>query len=456
MPYLLNFVYLLIALFLSPWLIYKTITTGKYRRGLWRKITGQALLRDDDEPCVWFHGVSVGEIHLLRQVVGAFQQKHPDWDCVISTTTDTGYIEACKRFPDLHVVYWPFDFSWAVHRAPQRVNPSLVVLAEGELWPNFLAAARQRGVPVAVINGRLSPKSLRRFRASSWLLRPMLTSVDLFAVQTEEYADGFRQLGVPPDRVCVTGSVKYDGVETDRANPRTQELARLFALNHRFQPDQPGNTDLVWVAGSTQHPEERIVLDIYRKLQSDFPRLRLFIVPRQKDRFHEVARLIDQSGLSYIRRTQLPPTSNLLLTTHHSPLTTHSSTDIVLMDTIGELGALWGLADVAFVGGSLDGKRGGQNMIEPAAYGAAVIFGPHIWNFQDAATRLKAAGAVIQVADAADLEKGVRRLLVNQSLRQRLGKLARQFVLGEQGATCRTIDLLDQLLARRSSRDVAA
>jgi 3-deoxy-D-manno-octulosonic-acid transferase len=274
----------------------------------------------------------------------------------------------------------------------------------------------------------------------------MLTSVDLFAVQTEEYADCFRQLGIPPDRVSVTGSVKYDGVETDRANPRTQELARLFALNHRFQPDQLGNTDLVWVAGSTQHPEERIVLDIYRKLQSDFPRLRLFLVPRQKDRFNEVARLIDQSGLPYIRRTQLPATSNSPLTTHHSPLTTHS--DIVLMDTIGELGALWGLADVAFVGGSLDGKRGGQNMIEPAAYGAAVIFGPHVWNFRDTADRLVAAGGAIQILDAAELEATVRRLLSHQEERQELGKNARNFVLSQQGATARTIHCLASLISR--------
>jgi len=446
MPYLLNFAYLVFLMLVFPWLIYKTITTGKYRRGLWRKITGQALLRDGDEPCVWFHGVSVGEIHLLRQVVAVFQQKHPDWDYVISTTTDTGYAEACKRFPDLHVFYWPFDFSWAVHRAIQRVNPSLVVLAEGELWPNFLSAARQRGVPVAVINGRLSPRSFRRFKALHRLLRPILTSVDLFAVQTEEYADCFRRLGAPAERVFVTGSVKYDGVETDRANPRTQELARLFCLEHWFQPDRPKNTNLVWVAGSTQHPEELIVLDIYQKLRLDFPGLRLFLVPRQKERFNDVARLIDQSGLPYVRRTQLPPTLDSLLTTHHSPLTAHSSTDIVLMDTIGELGALWGLADVAFVGGSLDGKRGGQNMIEPAAYGAAVVFGPHVWNFRDTTGRLVAAGGAIQIRGASELEANVRRLLSHQEERQELGKNARNFVLSQQGATARTIQCLDGLI----------
>jgi 3-deoxy-D-manno-octulosonic-acid transferase len=447
MPYLLNFVYLLILLFLSPWLIYKTITTGKYRRGLWRKITGQALFRDGDEPCVWFHGVSVGEIHLLRQVVAAFQQKHPDWDCVISTTTDTGYTEACKRFPDLHVFYWPFDLSWAMHRALQRVNPSLVVLAEGELWPNFLSAARQRGVPVAVINGRLSPRSFRRYNLLSRLIRPMLTSVDLFAVQTEEYADCFRRLGAPAERVFVTGSVKYDGVQTDRGNTRTQELARLFGLEHRFQPDRPENMDLVWVAGSTQHPEEHIILDIYQKLRADFPGLRLFLVPRQKERFNDVARLIDQSDLPYIRRTQLPPTLDSLLTTHHSPLTAHSSTDVVLMDTIGELGALWGLADVAFVGGSLDGKRGGQNMIEPAAYGAAVVFGPHVWNFRETADRLVAGQGAIQIQDAYELEATVRRLLSHQEEREQLGRSAREFVLQQQGATARTINCLDRLLA---------
>src|SRR5262249_42530937 len=152
MPYLLNALYLLALVLLSPWLVYKSLTTGKYRRGLWRKLTGRAVLQDSDAPCVWFHGVSVGEIHLLRQVVAEFRRRHPDWQVVVSASTDTGYAEACKSFADLAVFYWPFDFSWAVHQALRRVNPSLVVLAEGELWPNFLIAARQRGVPVASIN----------------------------------------------------------------------------------------------------------------------------------------------------------------------------------------------------------------------------------------------------------------------------------------------------------------
>src|SRR5262249_7870418 len=159
MPYLLNAAYLLVLLLASPWLLYKSLTTGKYRRGLWQKLSGRAHLRSGKAPCVWFHGVSVGEVHLLRQVVARFRRRHPGVECVISTTTDTGHDESRKAFAGLPVFFWPLDFTWAVRRALRRVRPDLMVLAEGELWPNFLAAARRQGVPVAVVNGRLSPRS---------------------------------------------------------------------------------------------------------------------------------------------------------------------------------------------------------------------------------------------------------------------------------------------------------
>jgi 3-deoxy-D-manno-octulosonic-acid transferase len=425
MPLLLNAVYCIVFVVLSPWLIWKALTTGKYRRGLWRKFSGAALLRSGDAPCVWFHGVSVGEIHLLRQVIAAFRRRHPDWQCVVSTTTDTGFDEARKHFADLPVFFWPFDFSWAVRRALRRVRPSLVVLAEGEMWPNFLLAARAHGVPVAVINARMSPRSFARYRRLGGLTRRLLSRVALFAAQTPEYATHLRLLGAPADCVHVTGSVKYDGTSADRGNPKTQELRRLLAV----EPD-----DLVFIAGSTQAPEEEIALRIFQRLRGDFPRLRLILVPRQKERFEEVANLLKSSGEPFVRRSELG--------TQHP---------VILVDTIGELGALWGLADVAFVGGSLDGRRGGQNMIEPAAYGAAVLFGPHVWNFRDAATRLIAAGAAEQVTDAAALETAVRRLLSDAAERGRMGTAARHFVKQQQGATDRTLTLLDGLLMRDRS-----
>jgi 3-deoxy-D-manno-octulosonic-acid transferase len=421
---LLNLIYLIALLVLSPWLVYKAIATGKYRRGLAAKFLGSAFRRANVRPCAWFHGVSVGEIHLLRQLVAAFRRRHPDWECVISTTTDTGLEEARKNFPDLAVFFWPLDFTWAIRRALRRVNPQLVILAEGELWPNFLAAAKERGVPVAVVNGRMSPRSFRNYRRLGWLVRGAFHHVHLFAVQTEEYRDNLIALGTAPERVQVTGNVKFDGVNADRANARTRELATLLGA----QPNQ-----LIWIAGSTQAPEEQIALEIFRRLQTKHPKLRLVLVPRQRDRFDEVAALLRQSGQPFIRRSTLV-----------DPVL--PGTDVILMDTIGELGALWGLADVAFVGGSLDGRRGGQNMIEPAAYGAAVVFGPHVWNFRDIAARLVEAGAAVQVPDAVALEDTVTRLLADAGERQRLGLAARQFVRQQQGATERTMDLLDRLL----------
>lgn len=420
MPYLLNLTYLLALLLFSPWLLYKALSTGKYRRGFWSKLTGRAFLRSGDHCCAWFHGVSVGEIHLLKQIVTEFRQRHPDWDCVISTTTDTGYDEARKRFPDLRVFFWPFDFTWAVGRALRRVRPNLVVLAEGELWPNFLASAKRQAIPVAVVNGRMSPRSLRRYQRLRWLVRGVFGKLDLCAVQTEEYARAYRALGA--HNVHVTGSVKYDGACVDRNNPRTRELERLLGI---------GKEHLVLIAGSTQAPEEKIVLEIYRRACERHPHLRLVIVPRQKERFDEVADLLRAADLGFARR---------------SALAQPCRQPIILLDTFGELGAVWGLADVAFVGGSLDGKRGGQNMIEPAAYGAPVVFGPHTWNFKDTVTRLLEHHAAVQIADAAELEREITRMLADADARHHLGLAARQFVLSQQGATERTLQALDQVL----------
>jgi 3-deoxy-D-manno-octulosonic-acid transferase len=434
MRYFLNVAYLAFLLAASPFLIYKSITTGKYRRGLFRKLLGQVGIRLGTLPCAWFHGVSVGEIHLLRQVVARFRLQNPSWECVISTTTDTGFDEAQKAFPELMVFYWPLDFSWAVNRALGQVRPSLVVLGEGEIWPNFILAASACGIPVAIVNARLSPRSRKTYSRLRWLARPVLGRIDCLCVQTQEYAEAFRVLGVDPGRIHVTGSVKYDGVSGDRNNPRTRELGRL--LNIR-------GTDRVWIAGSTQAPEEEIVVEIYRRLRHQPPHLRVIVVPRQRERFDEVAALLERSGLPYVRRSLLK-----------EPI--GRDDPIVLLDTIGELGALWGLADIAFVGGSLDGRRGGQNMIEPAAYGAAVIFGPHVWNFKDIAARLLGASAAVQINDGAELDITVRRLLNDTAQCRRLGAAAQQFVCSQQGATQKTVALLGSLMDRSALKQSAA
>jgi 3-deoxy-D-manno-octulosonic-acid transferase len=427
MPYLIDLLYLALVVLLSPFVVFRAWRRGNRPAGLRDKLFGRTLVRSGATPCVWFHGVSVGEIHLLRQVLARFRLRYPDWDVVVSTTTDTGFEEARKCFPAMPVVWWPLDFSWAVRRALRDVRPNLVVLAEGELWPNFL-------VPVAVINGRLSPRSLRRYRKLAPLVRPLYRRLSLCAAQTEEYAAAYRALGVAADRVTVTGSVKFDGVTADRDNLRTAEMRRRLSV-------QAG--DLVVVAGSTQAPEEEYAVRAFRTLRQRYPSLRLFLVPRQKDRVEEVARLLQGNDVPYVRRSALT-----------GPVEDRRA--IVLVDTIGELGAVWGIADVAFVGGSLDGRRGGQNMIEPAAYGAAVVFGPHVWNFRDTAARLLEVGGAVQVADEHELHSAVERLLGDPAERARMGDRARAFVHQQQGATDRTLALLDPLLASVTARPRAA
>jgi 3-deoxy-D-manno-octulosonic-acid transferase len=433
MRFLIDLIYLLALLLLSPWLVYKAFTTGKYRAGLTTKLFGCVVVPSTSHPRAWFHGVSVGEVHLLRQVITAFRQRHPDWDCVVSTTTDTGLAEARKAFPDLPAFFYPFDFSWAVRRAIRAVDPTLVVLAEGDLWPNFLRAARSHGATIVVVNGRLSPRSTSRHLRLRWLTRSLWRSLDLIVAQNHEYADNYRKLGVEPRRIVVCGSVKFDGVAVDRHSERVEQMRQLLAI-------EP--SDRVWICGSTQAPEEEVALEVYRRLMGEILVLRLIIVPRQKDRFDEVAHLLQKSGLPFVRRSSL-----------RGPISNREA--IVLVDTIGELSAIWGLAEVAFVGGSLDGKRGGQNMIEPAAYGAAVVFGPHVWNFRDIAARLVQASAAVQVADANELEPTIRSLFNDPERRESMGEAARLFVKEQQGATLATMTAIDRVL-KAAGRSQAA
>ncbi|MAV34171.1 MAG: 3-deoxy-D-manno-octulosonic acid transferase [Planctomycetaceae bacterium] len=422
MRYVLNTLYLITLLAAAPWLLWVALRRGKYRRGWGAKLLGRVPRSTGEDEVIWFHAVSAGEVNLLVPLVAAWRVRYPHWTVCISTTTRTGYDLARERFSTLSVFYCPLDFSWAVSAALRRVRPTLLILAELELWPNLIAAARRQRVRVAVVNGRMSDRSLRGYRRLRLGVARMLCSIDVLAVQTEEYRSRFIALGARASAVHVTGSVKFDGAQTDRQNPATRRLATLAGI-------APG--ERVFLAGSTQRGEELAAIETYQRLRTRYPELRLILVPRHPERFPEVAELLDRSGLCWARRSTLPDV----------PLPVEA---VLLVDRVGELGAWWGTAQIAFVGGSL-GRRGGQNMIEPAAYGAAVCFGPNTRNFRAVVSALLRCEAAVVIRNRAELERFVERCLVDPAYGQALGARAQQLVGENLGATVKTIDLLGQL-----------
>ncbi|MCU0958533.1 MAG: 3-deoxy-D-manno-octulosonic acid transferase [Pirellulaceae bacterium] len=425
MRYVLNCLYLLLLVACSPYLIYAALRYGKYRDGWEAKFLGRVPRRVGDRPCLWLHAVSVGEVNLLQPLLNQLGQEHPDWECVVSTTTRTGFALARKKYAGYQVFYCPLDFSWSVREAVRRIRPRLLVLVELELWPNLIRAARAYGTSVALVNGRLSDRSARGYGRIRCFVRRLLAQLDLVAVQDEHYAQRFRALGARSDTVHVTGSIKFDGAQIERDNPATQRLRQLWQI--------PADA-FVFLAGSTQEPEEQMALSVFADIAPQCPAARLILVPRHPERFEDVAHLLDQSGVPWQRRSRLG-----------EPAAAPQAARVLLVDVVGELGAWWGVADVGLVGGSF-GPRGGQNMIEPAGYGVAVCFGPNTWNFRDVVTQLLDRHAAVVVRDQHELAAFVHRCLAAPDEARELGRRAQQLVLAQQGATQRTVDLLAPLV----------
>ncbi len=431
MPYVLNCVYLGLLLVLSPALAYAAVRHGKYRDGLAAKLLGRVPKLPQSPRRIWFHAVSVGEVNLLAGLIQSIREADglADTDIVISTTTQTGFQLATRKYADHTVFYCPLDFSWAVKNAMDRIQPTALCLAELELWPNLLLEASRRQLPVAIVNGRLSDRSTRGYRRLGSWMRWLLSSVKQVAAQSDVCAQRFVELGVAKELVYSVGSLKFDGANSDRDNPKTQQLAKLI---------QTAASDVIFVAGSTQAPEESLAIEAYKDLRGQHPELRLILVPRHPERFDEVDRLLRQHDLEFVRRSELSPPNE--------PPGSTVPPRVILVDTIGELGAWWGCADIGFVGGSM-GKRGGQNMIEPAAYGVATIFGPNTKNFRGIVEQLLDKKAAEVVHDGAELRNFVERCLQDAEFRVKIGKAARELVATQTGSTARTVELLRAILA---------
>lgn len=418
---LLNVIYVILLLLASPYLCCCAIWHGKYREGWGQKLLGKVGRRQGLQPCVWFHAVSVGEINVLRPLIYQLQTDYPNVEIVVSTTTQTGYEVAKRIYTRLNVFYCPMDFTWSVRRAVNAIRPDLLVLTELEIWPNLIREVKRRGRSVMIINGRLGEKSFRGYSRLRCFVQHVLQNIQTIAVQHESHALRFTHLGANPSAVHVTGSMKFDGAETDRNNPRTRRLAELTG----WPEDKT-----VFLAGSTVEPEERIVLQVFGDLERRFPQLRMILVPRHPERFAHVATLLARSNYRWQRRSELQ--DGVVV----------SDTQILLVDTLGELADWWGVADIGFVGGSLEGKRGGQSMIEPAAYGVAVCFGPHTHNFRDTVQLMQEHQVAVIVAEATQITQFLQRCLENPLYAQELGRRAAGMVSQQLGATKRTLDLL--------------
>lgn len=434
---LLDFFYILLLLLASPFVLWKMATKARVRAGLWERLGLKAARRAGDRPCIWVHGVSVGEVLAAKPLIREIERELPGFEVAISTTTNMGREVAEKHYPGKHVLYYPLDLSFAVRRALHAVRPDMIVLVELEIWPNFLREAYREGIPVALVNGRISERSFRGYRLVKKLLFRPLAKIRRFCVQTVEYGARFRALGIAAEQILVTGTLKYDGL------PSVEDAATL-EKEHRAAlglGDAP-----VLVCGSTHAPEEREILGAYQRLKADFPDLRLVLVPRHVERIEEVLRDVREAGAKVIRKTELAPAA---VGAHcGAPLqsATQAEDPVIVVDTMGELAKIYAAATVVFVGGSLV-DHGGQNMLEPAGLGRATIFGPHVENFRESADLLLRAGGAAQVADAAELERVVRDLLRDPARRADMGRCAWAAIDAHRGAAAKTVAVLKEVLA---------
>lgn len=405
-----------------PVLGWRSLFDARYRRGF-RQRMGHLHLDGDGRDVVWIHGVSVGEIKAATNIIARLRQQRPDLRIVLSSTTPNGHQVARQEHPDLAVVFYPLDFGRWPGRALDRVRPRCVLLMELEIWPNFLQAAAVRGIPVAVINGRISEKTFQGYRRARGLL-PQLDRIRLFCVQDAAYQRRLLDLGVDPVSVCVTGNMKYDSVVMGGFEPDGAVLRRWLVRGER----------LVLVAGST-HADEEVAVCHAVASAPHARSARIVLVPRHPERAPAVQEAVRAIGRTVVRWSETQKGT--------VPLPDDA---VLLVDTIGQLQRFYAACDVAFVGGSLI-PHGGQNMLEPAAQGRAVVFGPHTANFRTDVELLLRERAVVQVADARELAVVIEELAANGERRRELGQLARAVIAGNQGATQRTLDLLQPLLA---------
>jgi 3-deoxy-D-manno-octulosonic-acid transferase len=414
--------YSALAMLLAPIAFLAVLVRGLRQAEYWRS-PGERFGwgRTLDAPSIWLHAVSLGEVSAAAPVVRELRARHPGVPFVLTTATPTGRARAAELFgADVDVRFLPYDTPGSVRRFLSRIRPRVAIIMETELWPNLLYACARREVPVAIASARLNARSVSRYRRFGRLFTDAVAQAALVAAQTAEDARRFVAVGASPERTRVIGNVKFDmqfGAEV---------IERGLALRADYLGARP-----IWVAGSTHAGEEETLLIAHAELVRTVPDALLVLVPRHPQRFESVASMLARHGARFDRRSNAQ--------------SVRTESQVLLVDAMGELTALYAAADAAFVGGSLV-PIGGHNLIEPAALGVPVITGPYTANSGDIAAQLIAAGGAVEVADSAALAQAVRRLLADPAERDRMGARAREFVTLHRGSLARLLALIEPLL----------
>jgi 3-deoxy-D-manno-octulosonic-acid transferase len=413
---------------LSPYFLYQALRHNKYVGSLWQRFGYLPVSFNlDAEDSIWVHAVSVGELLSARPLISELRKRYPSLRLFVSTTTLSGQQLAKRSNMEVDgVFYFPFDFPFTVRRTLAIVRPRLFLMVENEVWPNLLRECRRRGIKTMIVNGRISHRSFPRYRLIRPFFRRVLADIDRFCVQGDETTRRLLDLGADPSRITITGSLKFDALETSVVPGRgPSRVLRFF----RVSPNR-----LVFVAGSTQRGEDEAVIRAFNRVRTTAAGANalLVVAARHPERFAEVERLCRQEGLSTIRRSELP-------------IDAEPRSDAVVLDTIGELAPLYQIATAVFVGGSLV-PAGGHNLLEPAAYGKPIVVGPHMENFTEIIEAFLANRAAIQVKTERELEQTIVNLMGDPVRRARLGAAARALVEANRGARDRTLKVIADLL----------
>ncbi|MBW2650325.1 MAG: 3-deoxy-D-manno-octulosonic acid transferase [Deltaproteobacteria bacterium] len=420
-----NVLLFITAFFLIPFFAVKIVFTGKYRKSIGPKfglIPERVFEEMKGSPRIWVHAVSVGEVTAAAPIVSSLREMYPGACIVLSTSTETGQEMARRLVTDATShIYYPLDIPIVVRRVMDRVNPDIFVPVETEIWPNFIRACVKRGTRIVMVNGRISPRSFRRYRKTKFFWKRIMNMLDMIGAISEIDSSRLETLGVEPSRIHVRGNAKYDSLAAGADDALRNEMEARLDIPHGAK---------VFVAGSTHEGEDDVVLKTYRGLLEKYPDMLMIIVPRHPERGNAVLSLANDAGF-YDCITMAEINSGKK----------RAGRRIIIVDVIGELFKVYSLATMVFCGGSLV-PRGGQNILEPAAWGKVVLYGPSMEDFMDERERLEMAGGGITVRNGIELLAETLKLMEDPEALHRKGEAGREIVASNMGAARRYAEMI--------------